>query len=126
MASEPRFSISPLCELLYRLDGTFAAIDIGRQLPGFDFIFRSALGLDFGGSENPVFIEFSISQRLGPVLESVGKRLGTRVGHFEAELVLDQGELNFLANPVNRTRFDIAANPDLLAVSLIAHLTQLT
>src|SRR5579884_4316594 len=116
MASEPRFSISPLC--FYRLDSALGGACVDRQLSRLDLVFGGALGLDFGGAEDTVFVQFAIRQGLRAILESIGKRLSAGVGDFKPELVLDQDKLDLTADAMDGARFDVPADPQPFAISL--------
>src|SRR6186997_2902906 len=99
MASEPRFSISPL--YLNATLGAAVGVD-GLILPRFGFVLRGAFGLDFGGAEDAVLVELAVGESLGAVLERVRERVGSGVGDFESGGgVLLQGEADFLADALD-------------------------
>src|SRR5581483_8997878 len=114
---------SPLSPL-YRelLDAAFAGIYGSGAAGHLGFIFGRALGLNLGGAEDAVLVEFAVSQGLCTVLEGVGKRIAAGVGHPQLVLILLENELHFRANSLNRAAFHVPTDADPLSVGIIAHL----
>src|SRR5579871_652151 len=120
MASEPRFSISPLYREM--LDAAFDGS--GRSRRHLGLVFRGAFCLNLGRAEDAILIEFAVGESLRAVFEGVGKWIAAGVGDLQFHLVLDQGELHLFADPFDGAAFDIPAHTQFLAVGLVSHLGQ--
>src|ERR1035441_765107 len=123
MANEPRFSISPL-------DAALALIDIrrglaGRQLPRLGFVLRGALGLNLGGAEHAILVEFAVGEGLGAVAEGIRQGIAARVRHFQFQLILNQHKLHLAAGALDRPALHVTPHAEPFSVRLVSHLAQL-
>ena len=65
-------------------------------------------------------------ERLGIVLEGVGRRLNALVADFESAVLLDQREVDVGADAVDAAGLDVARNAEMADVGLVAHALQFT
>src|SRR5271165_1287716 len=89
-------------------------------------ILRSALGLQSLGMKDAIAPKAAVRQRLRIVLESIRRRFGSGVIHWEQLILLDQHELNMGAGAFDRAWLDVPRYPQALRVNPVPHLVQLT
>src|SRR5690349_13612035 len=98
-------------------------VDVRQRLaglhPGLHLILRRAFRLNLPGMKGAVLGQFAVGQSLRAVLEGVGERIGAVVSDGQAALVLNQDEDGLGAEVLDGAGFDVAADADPRAVSLI-------
>ena len=76
------------------LSHAFWSCTAGRRSWLLRRILRGALGLQLLGVKDAIAIEAAVGQRLGIVLERVGRRLGAGVVHVKRLIFFHQHKLN--------------------------------
>ena len=90
----------------------------------FGFVFRGAFGLNFIRLKYAIGTEAAIGERLGVVVEGVGKRIGAGVKNIQRSWALMQDKRYAASGFENRTRLNFAANAHPVRLRVFPHLLE--